>query len=129
MDMIRNAVIAVLAIIVAALAYNSYKLSKDYDQEVELLNSARDTAAKDLQAVRDKLANEERSRIAAEQDAKAVSARLAQEQSAHEAAEKAAKASSERLTQIQNALANAEQAAHDARDALAKAQHEKEAAQ
>ena len=114
--MVRNAVIAILAVVSAALAYGYYQASKEADKQAQLVIDTRDKADKDLQALRDKLASEQRAREVVEKDAKAVSAKLAEEQSARDAAEQAVKAANERLTQIQNALANAEQSARDARD-------------
>ena len=127
--MVRNAAIALLVIISAALAYGYYQTAKEADRQGQLLIESQQKSEKDLQALRDKLANEERARQTAEKDAKAVSAKLAEEQAARDAAEQSAKTSNERVAQIQNALANSEQSARDARDALEKAQKEKAGAE
>ncbi len=126
--MVRNVVIAALAVASAVLGYQYQQESNAADQQAQLLIETRDKAEKELQSLRDKLAAEERARQVAEKDAKAVSAKLAEEQTARDAAEQSVKATSERLSQVQNALANAEQAAREAREALNKAQKERDQA-
>ena len=102
--MVRNVVIAALALASALLAYQYLQAIKAADQQSQLIIETREKAEKELQALRDKLAAEERARQVAEKDAKAVSAKLAEEQTARDAAEQSAKAANERLTQVQNAL-------------------------
>ena len=63
--MLRNAVIAFLAVVTAGLAYAYYNQSKEMDQQVQLVSETHDKAEKDLQSLRDKLGNEERLRSAA----------------------------------------------------------------
>ncbi len=126
--MVRNVVIAALAVATSLLAYFYLQAVKVVDQQAQLIIETREKAEKELQFWRDKFAAEERARQIAEKDAKAVSAKLADEQTARDSAEQSAKASSERLTQVQNALANAEQAAKDAREALNKAQSDRDQA-
>jgi len=118
--MVRNVIIAALAVASVTFAYHYRQAAKTADQQSQLLIETREKAEKEIQSLRDKLASEERARQVAEKDAKAVSAKLAEEQTARDAAEQTAKATSERLSQVQNALANAEQAARDAHDALNK---------
>ncbi len=126
--MVRNVIIAALAVASVLFAYRDQQASRSVEQQSQLLIETRDKAEKELQSLRDKLAAEERARQIAEKDAKAVSAKLAEEQTARDAAEQTAKAASERLSQVQNALANAEQAARDAREALDRAQKDKDQA-
>jgi DNA-binding ferritin-like protein len=120
--MVRNFVIVVLTIATVLFAYRDHQASSAAEQRSQLIIETREKAEKEMQALRDKLAAEERARQVAEKDAKAVSAKLAEEQTARDAAEQTAKASSERLSQVQTALAVAEQVAKDAREALDKAQ-------
>jgi chromosome segregation ATPase len=126
--MLRNIVIAALAVASILFAYRDQQASRTAEQQSQLVIETRDRAEKELQSLRDKLATEERARQVAEKDAKAVSAKLAEEQTARDAAEQTAKAASERLSQVQNALANTEQAARDAREALDKAQKDRDQA-
>jgi Skp family chaperone for outer membrane proteins len=118
--MVRNVVIAALAIASAVLAYQYLQAIKAADQQSQLIVETREKAEKELQALRDKLAAEERARQVAEKDAKAVSAKLAEEQTARDAAEQSAKAANERLTQVQNALTKTQQEKDQAVEALAK---------
>jgi chromosome segregation ATPase len=126
--MVRNVIIAVLAVATAVLAYEYGQATKALDQQSQLVIETREKAEKELQSLRDKLAAEERARQVAEKDAKAVSAKLAEEQTARDAAEQSAKAANERLTQVQNALTNAEQAVRDAQESLNKALKERDQA-
>jgi hypothetical protein len=126
--MVRNVVIAALAVASVLFAYRDHQASRAAEQQSQLVIETREKAEKELQSLRDKLAAEERARQIAEKDAKAVSAKLAEEQTARDAAEQTAKASSERLSQVQNALANADQAARDARESLDKAQKDRDEA-
>ncbi len=118
--MVRNVVIAALAVATATLAYEYQRATKAADQQSQLIVETREKAEKELQALREKLAAEERARQVAEKDAKGVSSKLAEEQAAHDAAEQSAKAANERLTQVQNALAKVQQEKDQAVDALAK---------
>ncbi len=127
--MIRNILIALLAVISAILGYGYYQLSEQSERLNQLLTQTREKGARDLKAANEKFAGEERNRQGAEREVKAIAARLADEQSAHEKADLAAKTANERLTQIQNALANAEQSARDVKEAQAKAEKDKETAQ
>ena len=126
--MVRNVVIAALAVASGVLVYQYQQATKTADQQSQLVIETRDKAEKELQSLRDKLAAEERARQLAEKDAKAVSAKLAEEQTARDAAEQSVKASGDRLTQVQNALSNAEQALRETQDALSKAQKERDQA-
>jgi hypothetical protein len=126
---IRNILIAVLAVIAVILGYRYYHLAADFEKQAQLLTDTRDKATKDLQVVNEKLANEERARQVAEKDAKSVSEKLAEEQALRDKAEQALKSSNERLAEIQNALANVQQIARDAKEAQSKAEKDKEAAQ
>jgi hypothetical protein len=126
--MVRNVVIAALAVATAALGYQYQQATKAVDQQAQLFAETRDKAEKELQALREKLSGEERARQVAEKDAKAVSAKLAEEQAARDAAEQSAKAANERLTQVQNALAKAQQEKDQAVEALTK-EREKSAGQ
>ena len=126
--MLRNVIIAALAVASVLFAYRDQQASRTAEQQSQLLMENRERAEKELQSLRDKLAAEERARQLAEKDAKAVSAKLAEEQTARDAAEQTAKAASERLSQVQNALAITEQAARDAREALDKAQKDRDLA-
>jgi hypothetical protein len=118
--MVRNVVIAALAVAAAVLAYQYQQAMKTADQRSQLIVETREKAEKESQALRDKLAAEERARQSAEKDAKAVSAKLAEEQTARDAAEQSAKAANERLAQVQNALTKAQQEKDQAVEALAK---------
>jgi Skp family chaperone for outer membrane proteins len=118
--MVRNVVIAALAVATAALGYQYQQATKAADQQSQLIVETREKAEKELQALRDKFASEERDRQKWEQDAKTVSSKLAEEQAARDAAEQSAKAANERLTQVQNALTKAQQEKDQAVDALAK---------
>lgn len=120
--MVRNIIIAALAVASIAFAYQYLKLSKVSEQQSQLLIETRDKAEKELQSLRDKLAAEERARQVVEKDAKAVSAKLAEEQTAHDASEQSAKAANERLSQVQAAL-------DKMKDALSQAQKERDQAQ
>ncbi len=126
--MVRNVVIAALALASVLFAYRDHEASRTAEQQSQLIIENRDKAEKELQSLRDRLAAEERTRQVAEKDAKAVSAKLAEEQTARDAAEQSAKASGERLSQVQNALSNAEQALRDTREALSKAEKERDQA-
>ena len=118
--MVRNVIIAGLAVAAAALGYQYQQVTKTVDQQALLMVEMRDKAEKELQILRERLATEERGRQVAEKDAKAVSAKLAEEQTARDAAEQSAKAANERLSQVQNALTKAQQERDEAVDALAK---------
>lgn len=126
--MVRNVIIAALAVASVLFAYRDHQASRTVEQQSQLVIETREKAEKELQSLRDKLAAEEHARQVAEKDAKAVSAKLAEEQTARDAAEQTAKAANERLSQVQNALANAEQAARDAREARDKAQKDRDQA-
>ena len=126
--MVRNVVIAALAVASVLFAYRDHQASRTAEQQSQLFMETREKAEKELQSLRDKLASEERARQVAEKDAKAVSAKLAEEQTARDAAEQTAKAANERLSQVQNALANSEQATRDAHEALDKAQKDRDQA-
>jgi chromosome segregation ATPase len=126
--MVRNVVIAALAVASVLFAYRDQQASRTAEQQSQLVIETREKAEKELQSLRDKLASEERARQVAEKDAKAVSAKLAEEQTARDAAEQTAKAASERLSQVQNALSNSEQATRDAHEALDKAQKDRDQA-
>ncbi len=90
--MVRNFIIAALAVASVLFAYRDHQASRTAEQQSQLLIETRDKAEKELQSLRDKLAAEERARQVAEKDAKAVSAKLAEEQTARDAAEQSAKA-------------------------------------
>ena len=60
--MVRNIIIAALAVASAVLAYQYQQLGKTSDQQSQLLIETRDKAEKELQSLRDKLAAEERAR-------------------------------------------------------------------
>ena len=126
--MVRNVVIAALAVASVLFAYRDQQASRTAEQQSQLVIETREKAEKELQSLRDKLASEERARQVAEKDAKAVSAKLAEEQTARDAAEQTAKAANERLSQVQNALSNSEQATRDAHEALDKAQKDRDQA-
>ncbi len=70
--MIRNILIAVLAAIAVYFGYGNYRLGTEVEKQAQLLSDTRDKSAKDLQAVNEKLANEERARQVAEKDAKSA---------------------------------------------------------
>jgi len=130
--MLRNAAVAILAIILAVVAYGYYKLSNEVDTQVEASRSAemaRVTAETDLAGLREKLAREEKARLTAEQEAKSALAKLAQEVAARNASEQAAKSADDRAAQIQNSLANAQQGERQAREALALAKQAQETAE
>jgi colicin import membrane protein len=127
--MIRNILIALLAVISAILGYGYYQLGAQSEKLNLLLTQTRDKAARDQQAANDKFAAEERAKLGFKEEVGKIAAKLADEQTAREKAEQAAKTANERLTQIQNALANAEQSGRDAKEAQTKAERDKEAAQ
>ena len=125
----RNILIAVLAAIAVIFGYGYYHQGAELQKQTQLLADTRDKAAKDLQAVNDKLASEERARQVAEKDAKSASEKLAEEQGLRDKAEQLLKSANDRLAEIQNALANVQQAARDAKEAQAKAEKERDGAQ
>jgi hypothetical protein len=118
--MVRNVVIAALAVASAVFAYQYQQAARTADQQSQLIIETREKAEKELQALREKLAAEERARQVAEKDAKSVSAKLAEEQTTRDAAEQSVKSLNERLSQVQNALTKAQQEKDQAVEALAK---------
>ena len=54
--MIRNILIAALAVIAVIIGYKYYQLAAESEKQAELLIETRDKAAKDLQALNEKLA-------------------------------------------------------------------------
>ncbi len=85
--MIRNILIALLAVIAIMYGYGYYHLTAELEKQGLLLTDTRDKAAKDLQAANEKFGNEERARQVAEKDAKSASGKLAEEQGLRDKAE------------------------------------------
>jgi hypothetical protein len=125
---IRNILIAALAVTAAITGYMYYSLNADFKKQAGLLADARNQAAQDLQVVNDKLASAERERQIAEKDAKSASEKLGEEQGLRDKAEQALKTANSQLSEIQDTLAKAQQAARDAKDAQTKAEKERDAA-
>ncbi len=60
--MVRNVIIAGLAVAAAALGYQYQQVTKTVDQQALLMVEMRDKAEKELQILRERLATEERGR-------------------------------------------------------------------
>ncbi len=125
---IRNILIAVLAVTASVVGYMYYSLNADFKKQAQSLADTRDRSAKELQVASDKLAGEERLRQVADKDAKSASEKLGEEQGLRDKAEQALKVANGQLAEIQTALANAQQAARDAKDAQTKAEKDRDAA-